>query len=278
MTENSHMGWYKEKIVKVAFPYGKICCPSKKCKLIGFCWMDDFGYRDMSAGGTSTQNTESPHIDHEITKYDDSNPNFQDDSVQDMTERGVIIRRCPNCGKWLQVEYEYDTKKGDFEARPTEIFEVSEEEAKTYMGMGVPGGYKENEYLQQNKQNLTLASKVEYKDWAEKLGEIHNKRDVIQSAAKQICESLGHVLFAFNPFNSSRCRKCGRTVYCHNIFASTSSPDFVGSATSETCPASLDGDAKHTSYKKRFGKWYSKSGDKFEFTDYSEPRATNTVL
>lgn len=93
-------------------------------------------------------------------------------------------------------------------------------------------------------------------NWFTKLREIHARRDSHQDRARKLCEANEHVLFAFDQMGSTRCRKCGQTVFCHNIFAQTSYPDFTGAATINKCPVPNGGTFGH----------------------FTQPAATNTVL
>jgi hypothetical protein len=83
--------------------------------------------------------------------------------------------------------------------------------------------------------------RVERQDARPHIQALHAKRDLIRQAALKHCESKGHVIFDWNPFNSSRCRKCGRTVFCQNIFAQTAAPDYYGAACDTPCDVHLDG-------------------------------------
>ena len=139
------MNWYSE-MRKYAFPYGRLHC--SKCKTYFFC---DYGFKDASQGGTSTQNVdEQPFVDHEIVKYDEPQPDYDKTVTQDEKERGTIVVQCPKqtCGQWMRVEYELNTEKlrpeqrSDFfsQVKPLETDPILQEEAEAYMSVGMTKG------------------------------------------------------------------------------------------------------------------------------------------
>jgi len=139
------MNWYRY-ITKVAFPYGRVTCPS--CKKI---YANDFGFKDVASGAnTSTQDVQNgnlPFIQYEKTKYDDPINTGDDSSIsQDEIERGTITSECPHCKQWALLVYEWNTANvhsKDFfsQAVIIDIEPISEEMARNYQISGVTSSF-----------------------------------------------------------------------------------------------------------------------------------------
>jgi hypothetical protein len=132
--------WYA--MLKTAFPYGRIKCP--KCRKT---FANDFGFRDTSNGGPSTQDVMSgnlPFVDFEKKKYKEPIDGVSEDQV----ERGTITVECPSCQQWLEVEYEWNTgspevtRFNDYFSQVvvTDVQEISPEMANAYQGVGMTSG------------------------------------------------------------------------------------------------------------------------------------------
>lgn len=78
------------------------------------------------------------------------------------------------------------------------------------------------------------------KNWGDFIATINTKRDALRTQAEQICKDQGHIIFPWTCMNSSQCRKCGRTVYLHNIHGQTSGPDVDGRAIKERCDVGFE--------------------------------------
>lgn len=81
-----------------------------------------------------------------------------------------------------------------------------------------------------------------FPNWRDKISEINTKRDRIRVKAEKICTSNGHILFPWTCMNSTLCRKCGATVYLHNIHGTSDAPDFEGRAITSQCSVHLKTD------------------------------------
>ena len=88
-----------------------------------------------------------------------------------------------------------------------------------------------------------------YPNWQDKIREVNNKRDIIRQKAEKLATDQGHILFPWTCMNSSLCRKCGRTVYLHNIHGSSDGPDIDGRAVTQKCDVCFDGPPKFSDYK-----------------------------
>lgn len=135
-----NMNWYSE-MKKVAFPYGRIKCPS--CRKM---FANDFGFKDMSEGESSTQKVSDgklPFVDYEKKKYDAESFGIASDEV----ERGTIVVSCPVCSQHLEVEYEWDTgspegQSPDFfsQVKVTDIQIITPEMSNAYKNVGMTSG------------------------------------------------------------------------------------------------------------------------------------------
>jgi len=134
-----NMNWYSE--MKVAFPYGRIKCPA--CKKM---FANDFGFKDMSEGSSSTQNVSDgklPFVDYEKKQYDADSFGVAADEV----ERGTIVVDCPICTQPLEVEYEWNTgspegQSPDFfsQVTITGIQTITTEMSNAYKNVGMTSG------------------------------------------------------------------------------------------------------------------------------------------
>lgn len=135
------MNWYTA-MKKLAFPYGRVACPNKKCRKM---FANDFGFKDVSgtgntAGNTSTQEQGGlPFVDYEKKQHEQG---------ADEVERGTITAQCPHCKQWMEVEYEWDTASpqaagNDFfsQVNITDIMPITEEMARLYKGVGMSDAF-----------------------------------------------------------------------------------------------------------------------------------------
>lgn len=134
------MNWYKT--IKLAFPYGRIKCP--KCHKT---FANDFGFKDVNNGGTSTQDVQNgglPFVDFEKKTYKEP----IDGVAEDQVERGTITVECPSCQQWLEVEYEWNTGSPEVtqftdyfsQVIVTDIQPITPEMANAYQGVGMTSG------------------------------------------------------------------------------------------------------------------------------------------
>jgi hypothetical protein len=89
------------------------------------------------------------------------------------------------------------------------------------------------------------------KVWQEQIQETQIVRDRIRHEAEKKASKLGHLLFPWTCMNSAMCKKCGKTVYLHNIHGATDAPDMDGRAITQKCDVDFDG-----GYRPLFGVEY----------------------
>ena len=68
----------------------------------------DFGFKDMSQGGSSTQNLQdgsTPFINLEQKQYEEPIDGVNSDQL----ESGTITAECPHCKQNMEVSYEWNT-------------------------------------------------------------------------------------------------------------------------------------------------------------------------
>ncbi len=157
------MNWYST-MKKVAFPYGRIKCPS-----CAKTYVNDFGFKDVGPAGnqkghTSTQELGgTPFIDFEEKQYEEPIDGVHKDQV----ERGTVTAQCPNCKQWAEVEYEWNTgspesQSNDFfsQVTLTEIQPITSEMAAAYRQVGMSSGaaFEDNEQIDTDKlQDPTIS-------------------------------------------------------------------------------------------------------------------------
>lgn len=81
---------------------------------------------------------------------------------------------------------------------------------------------------------MNWLQKIAY-DWQDKIREVNTKRDAHRQQAEHKAEELGHALSPWTPMNSSMCKKCGSTVFLHNIHGMTDGEDISGRAWTDKC-------------------------------------------
>jgi len=86
-------------------------------------------------------------------------------------------------------------------------------------------------------------------NWLQKIDEINVHRDVIRAEAEDACKKMGHTMFPWTCMNSTLCRKCGMTVYLHNIHGTTDSRDITGRAIDQRCDVNFDGKHEFSEFK-----------------------------
>ena len=79
-----------------------------------------------------------------------------------------------------------------------------------------------------------------FPSWKDKIKDINNKRNDFRQNAEKIATKNGHILFPWTCMNSTMCRKCGRTIYLHNIHGSSDVNDMEGRALTQLCDVSLE--------------------------------------
>lgn len=143
MTKVKRMNWYLS-IKKLAFPYGRVECPS--CNKM---FATDFGYHNTSEGGSSTNSIEDinermPFVDFEKKHYDEAIDGIEEDQV----ETGTVTTDCPNCKQSMIVEYKWDTaseaaKSADFFSQViiTDVQPVDQDMADMYRDVGMTSGF-----------------------------------------------------------------------------------------------------------------------------------------
>ena len=78
-------------------------------------------------------------------------------------------------------------------------------------------------------------------DWQDKIREINTKRDTLRCQAEQKATELGHALSPWTLMNSSMCKKCGSTVYLHNIHGYSDAADMDGRLLTNKCDVNFVG-------------------------------------
>lgn len=63
---------------------------------------------------------------------------------------------------------------------------------------------------------------------------------MIRQRAETKAKNLGHELFPWTCMNSTLCRKCGSTVYLHNIHGASDTGDMDGRAITDPCGVRFD--------------------------------------
>ena len=85
--------------------------------------------------------------------------------------------------------------------------------------------------------------------WTPKIEEKNRLKNELRKKAEIICKDNGHILFPWTCMNSTLCRKCGKTVYLHNVHGQTDGPDMEGAALVNKCNVNFDGDYEFSNFE-----------------------------